>query len=98
MYWENTSTPVAGWSRRSSMAARSPSSVNVGGIRTSTMAASGPCAATAAKGAPAVNRGRDLVPAVFEQPAQALPEQGRVLGDHHPHASDAFTRAAAVRR
>ena len=50
------------------------------------------------QGAWLVHRGRDLVPAVFEQPAQALTEQGRVLGDHNPHASDAFTRAGAARR
>jgi hypothetical protein len=48
MYWENTSTPVPGKSRRSFSAARSPSSLCVGGIRMSTTATSGRCSATAA--------------------------------------------------
>ena len=48
MYWENISTPVPGKSCRSRSAARSPSSVCVGGIRMSTTATSGWCSATAA--------------------------------------------------
>jgi hypothetical protein len=51
MYWENTSTPVPGKSRRSVSAARSPSSLCVGGIRMSTTATSGRCSATAASSA-----------------------------------------------
>src|ERR1700677_4847789 len=48
MYWENTSTPVAGWLLRSWRAARTPSSVCVGGIRMSATTTSGWCSATAA--------------------------------------------------
>jgi hypothetical protein len=47
MYCENISTPVPGNSFLSSSAARSPSSVCVGGIRMSTTATSGRCSATA---------------------------------------------------
>ncbi len=53
-YWENTSTPTFGCAARTSMAARSPSSVSVGGIRTSTTATSGWCAATAGSSPSAV--------------------------------------------
>ena len=48
MYCENISTPVPGNSLLSCSAARSPSSVCVGGIRMSTTATSGRCSATAA--------------------------------------------------
>src|SRR6185295_17093681 len=51
MYWENTRTPVRGKSCRSFSAARSPSSLCVGGIRMSTTATSGRCSATAASSA-----------------------------------------------
>src|ERR1700691_601056 len=54
MYCENTSTPVWGWSRRIAIAARRPSSVYPGGIRTSTTAASGRYSATAASRSPAL--------------------------------------------
>ena len=49
MYWEKTSTPTPGWSRRIDWAARSPSSVWVGGMRTSMMATSGRWVATACR-------------------------------------------------
>src|SRR5271169_1006529 len=51
MYWENISTPVSGKAFRMASAARSPSSVWVGGIRMSTTATSGWCSATAASSA-----------------------------------------------
>src|SRR5580692_7159980 len=51
MYWENISTPVPGKAFRMASAARSPSSVWVGGIRMSTTATSGSCSATAASSA-----------------------------------------------
>ena len=53
MYWENTRTPVAGCSARSCSAARSPSSVWVGGILMSTTTTSGSCSFTAASSAAA---------------------------------------------
>lgn len=40
-YWESTSTPTSGQVRLMCRAARSPSSVWVGGIRTSTTASRG---------------------------------------------------------
>src|SRR5689334_11616602 len=52
-YWENTRMPTAGWLRRIAIAARRPSSVWSGGIRTSTIATSGSWAATAASSASA---------------------------------------------
>src|SRR5215469_15174446 len=52
-YVETTRMPVPGWSRRIAIAARSPSSVWSGGIRTSTIATSGLCSATAARSASA---------------------------------------------
>src|ERR1700689_2447243 len=53
MYWENRRMPTRGWSRRIAIAARRPSSVWLGGIRTSTIATSGWSAATASLSASA---------------------------------------------
>ena len=53
MYWEKTSTPTSGWSWRIDWAARRPSSVWVGGMRTSMMATSGRSSSTACRSATA---------------------------------------------
>src|SRR5690606_660217 len=50
-YWDSTSTAVPGSSWRTASAARSPSSVNDGGIRTSTTATSGRWCRTASRSA-----------------------------------------------
>jgi hypothetical protein len=42
--------------------------------------------------------GADLVATVAEQPDEALPHHGGVLGDHHPHGRDPFMRAVAAWR
>src|SRR5580693_1127325 len=52
-YCEKTRMPTRGWARRITIAARRPSSVWLGGIRTSTIATSGSWAATAASSASA---------------------------------------------
>src|SRR5262245_33026791 len=49
MCWERTSTPTPGWSARMRCAATSPSSVNVGGMRMSTIATSGCRCATSVR-------------------------------------------------
>ena len=81
--------------RGSRRAARTPSSVWVGGMRTSTMARSGSCSSTAAMQRVGVaDRGDDLVAGVGEQRREALAQQDEVLGDHDAHGSSARTRSA----
>ena len=97
MYWDSTSTPVPGWSRRSSIAARSPSSVCVGGIRMSATATSGSVPGHGGEQRVRVADGGDhLVAAVGQQPGQALAEQGGVLGDHHAQRRRGARGAAAA--
>ena len=84
--------------RRASTAARSPSSVCVGGIRTSTTATSGRCSRTARTSeGPSADRGDDLGAGLLEQPDQALPEQHRVLGEDYPHGRSAVSRVGPPR-
>ena len=82
----------SGSRRRSSFAARAPSSVPSGGIRTSMMARSGSSRSTASTsdGASA-SPGHDVVPGVLEQPGEPLAEEGGVLADHDAHGSAAST-------
>ena len=87
MCCDSTRQPgVGGGSARMCRAARSPSSVNVGGIRMSTTATSGRAASTSASrpsSSPA--EPDDLEPAVRQQALQARPEEDRVLADHDAH-------------
>ena len=67
------------------MAARSPSSVNVGGIRMSTTATSGRSRSIATAQRIGVgDGGGDLESAVEEQLDQPVAEDGRILGDGDP--------------
>ncbi len=71
------------WLRITS-AALMPSSVWVGGIRTSAITTSGCSRSTAASSAAAsAGGGRDLEPGALQQLGQASQQQHRVLGDHH---------------
>ena len=89
-HWDSTSTPTSGHWSRTTRAARSPSSVKVGGIRTSTTTASGRVRGHRAQELLAVALGGGhLVPGLGEQPGQPLPQQHGVLGDHYPHGSSA---------
>ena len=66
-----------------------PSSVLVGGMRMSTIATSGVCAATLrsrSSASPAWPTTSN--PALLEQPGDALAQEHRVLGDHDAHAVD----------
>ena len=72
-----------GWARRSSTAARSPSSVNPGGIRMSVITRSGGCSATAAVRAPRVAPTATVWNETLEQPG-GPPQQDAVLGDDDP--------------
>ena len=84
--------PSSGWYARSATAATAPSWVNVGGIRMSTMATSGACAATASASPAASASGRaDLDAGLGEQPGQAFAQQRGVVGDHDTHGSSAST-------
>ena len=87
-YAESTSTASPGWRRRASTAATIPSSVWVGGIRTSTIATSGRCSSTAARNVAGVAGGGHHVQRLGpQQQAQPFPQQRVVLGDHDPHGS-----------
>ena len=77
---------------RASIAARMPSSVNVGGRRTSTIARSGLWPPTIAQQPGAVlGLGDDLDLVLAQQRDEALAQQRLVLGDHDPHGSSART-------
>ena len=90
--WESTSTPTPGWASRIHCAARVPSSVNVGGIRTSTTARSGSCPAIAASSRSASpTAAMTSWPASSNSRGEALAQQRLVLGDHDPHGSSAVT-------
>ena len=81
---------MPGTRSRASIAARTPSSVNDGGSRTSTSARSGRCSTIAVDERRAgVDGGDDLPPAVAQQAGQALAQERQVLGDHDAHGSSA---------
>ena len=85
-YCDSTSTGVPGSTARSSTAARRPSSVNVGGMRTSTITRSGCVSRTVGQQAAGVaERGDHLGVVLGEQAGDPLAEQHRVLGDDDPH-------------
>src|SRR5215469_11600331 len=70
---------------RAVIAARRPSSVWVGGIRTSTTDTSGRCLSTAStRAGPSPTNGYHLVTVLGEQADQALTQQHRVVGHHDP--------------
>ena len=72
-------------SARIASAARSPSSVCVGGIRMSTIATSGRCSRIAREQAVGVaDLGDDVEAGVDEQPGDALAQEHRVVGEHEP--------------
>ena len=84
---------------RSSFAARAPSSVPSGGIRTSMIARSGCSRSTASTSAGGVGSpAHDLVAGVLEQPGQPLAEEGGVLSDHDAHGSAASTSVPRATR
>jgi hypothetical protein len=73
----------------SSVPARSPSSVRVGGIRMSTIATSGRCASTRATSCSPSSTCDDLTAGVGEQPRELIAQQHRVVGEDHPHGISA---------
>ena len=89
---------MPGCSARIRCAARRPSSVWVGGMRTSTTATSGWCAPTlrssssASPAWPTTSK-----PDVLQQPCDSLAQQHRVLGDHDTHAVVTSVPAMAAR-
>ena len=77
---------LAATARGSRIAARKPSSVKSGGMRTSTTARSGRLALDRVDQLLAVTHRRDhLLAGVEEEPGEAGAEQHGVLGDHDPH-------------
>ena len=83
---------VFGRSRRASSAARSPSSVKVGGSRTSTIAMSGSLELHRVHERVAVVDGRhDLEAVVAQQAHEPVPQEGEILGDHDAQGSTAST-------
>ena len=82
--------PRPGYRSRASIAARTPSSVNVGGSRTSTIARSGlwPPTMRSRPGA-VLGLGDDVDVVLAQQRDDALAQQGLVLGDHDAHGSSA---------
>ena len=88
-----------GYCARMTSAARTPSSVWVGGIRTSTThdvrAVLGDRAAAAGRRR---RRGDDLEAGVGEQVDEALAQQDRVLGDHDAHGTSTVDGSARRRR
>ena len=85
------------WCSRICFAARSPSSVCVGGIRMSTTATSGWCMATwRSRSSAFPDCATTSKPDVLEQPRDALAQQHRVLGEDD--ADGRAARAGAERR
>ena len=81
---------MPGTRSRASIAARMPSSVNVGGSRTSTTRDVGPVLDDRVDERRAVvDGGHDLPAAVAEQARQPLAQQRQVFGDHDAHGSSA---------
>ena len=81
-----------GTSRRAASAACRPSSVKVGGSRTSTTATSGRCSSRAGEQLRAVVDRRDDLEAVrLEQPDQAVPQEVEVLGEDNAHGTSMVT-------
>ena len=81
---------VSGARSRSSSAARSPSSRNVGGMRMSTIAMSGRSRSTACTSAsPSPTAATTSMPVVAQQPRQPVAQQREILGDHGAHGSTA---------
>ena len=92
-YWLSSSTPSFGCRRRSSIAARTPSSRNVGGIRTSSTATSGAVCVDLGEQRVGVAVGADrLEPGLVEEPHEPLAQQHGVLGEH-----DAQGAASGIR-
>ena len=74
-----------------------PSSVNVGGIRTSTIARSGLQFVDDAQQVGRIGHAGDhVVPGVGEDALDARPQQRGVLGDHDAHGSTAVTMVGPV--
>ena len=87
---------MSGWRSRISRAASRPSSVWVGGIRTSTIAMSGWCSSTRRMQLVAVVGLRhDLDAGAPQQRGDALADEQAVVGDHDPHGSSAVTTVPA---
>ena len=85
--------------RRISSAARRPSSVWVGGMRTSTTARSGWCRSTTPQQLVGVADGRDdLLAGVDEEAGEPGAQQHGVLGDHDPHGSSTGEGGRPARR
>ena len=75
-----------GLAARAAIADRSPSSVNVGGSRTSTTATSVSSSRSAWSSETALSTAVDDLEVVrLEQPGQPVPEQRVVFGEDHPH-------------
>ena len=82
----------AGPRSRIARAARSPSSVCVGGMRMSTIATSGRCASTSASSSsPSAARPDDVEARLGEQPREPLAQEHRVVGEDHSHGISACT-------
>ena len=86
-YWLSTTTPVSGVRLRSSLAARTPSSVPVGGIRMSVMTTSGFSDSTVASSSSRSPHVADQLETVLgpEQTCDALAHQVVVLGEDDPN-------------
>ena len=102
-YWESSRMPSSGLgSRGARRRPRAPSSVNVGGIRMSTIATSGSCSRDRPQRAPSASprRADDLDARLGEQPGQPLAQQRpsrRRSRRARQHRLDRRCRAAAAR-
>ena len=91
-YCETTRIAISGIERRSSSAARSPSSRKFGGSRMSTIAMSGRSRRAAwTSASPSATASTTSNPLSREQARQPVAQQGEILGDQDAHGSSART-------